>query len=84
MYSGVTWSNSSVISELCFNPNISGDGVVIEDSYIWSEVKIESNSSISKSLICDGVIVKRLVEQSILQQPLNSVVRLRCTLPSII
>jgi hypothetical protein len=39
----------------------SGDNVVIEDSYIWDGVEIQNNSHISKSLVCDNVLVKQYV-----------------------
>jgi NDP-sugar pyrophosphorylase family protein len=45
----------------CFSISSSGDNVVIEDSYIWDAVKIENNCRISKSLLCDKVLVKQYV-----------------------
>ncbi|CAB3992205.1 translation initiation factor eIF-2B subunit epsilon-like [Paramuricea clavata] len=48
---------NSVIGKQC----VIGDNVVIEDSYIWDGVKVENNCRISKSLLCDKVLVKQNV-----------------------
>ncbi|XP_028397164.1 translation initiation factor eIF-2B subunit epsilon-like [Dendronephthya gigantea] len=48
---------NSVIGKQC----VIGDNVVIEDSYIWDGVKIENNCRISKSILCDNVVVKQNV-----------------------
>ena len=35
--------------------------MIIEDSYVWDGVKIEDNCRISKSLLCNNVVVKQYV-----------------------
>ena len=57
----MTISSSSNLIMRFFLTFPSGDNVVIEDSYVWDGVEIQNNSHISKSLVCDNVLVKQYV-----------------------